>query len=156
MKRVSGRIGTWGECLHLTVRVEVYRFIYILGNGISGMRIVANKNIKMLFMAIVVIMTFLTVISQVTIYFIFRKISLVLLLFCILATVGVLLAVYCYFKKQDKILEDAESKIEAFLAGDIDARITNDEEGELYRLFSIFIACLWISWDDCINIRFQY
>ena len=89
----------------------------------------------MLFMVIVVIMTFLTVISQVTIFFIFRKLSLLLFLFCILATVGVLLVVYCYFKKQDKILEDAESKIEAFLAGDIDARIANDEEGELYRLF---------------------
>ena len=95
----------------------------------------ANKDIKMLFMVIVVIMTFLTVISQVTIFFLFRKLSLLLFLFCILATVGVLLAVYCYFKKQDKILEDAESKIEAFLAGDIDARIANDEEGELYRLF---------------------
>ena len=95
----------------------------------------ANKEIKMLFMAIVVIMAFLTVISQVTIFFIFRKLSLLLFLFCILATVGVLLAVYCYFKKQDKILEDAESKIEAFLAGNIDARIANDEEGELYRLF---------------------
>lgn len=95
----------------------------------------ANRNIKMLFMAIMVIMIFLTLISQVTIYFIFRKISLVLFLFCILATMGVLLAVYCYFKKQDKILEDAESKIESFLAGDIDARIANDEEGELYRLF---------------------
>lgn len=95
----------------------------------------ANRNIKMLFTAIVVIMTFMTVISQVIIFFTFRKLSFLLLLFCILATVGVLLAVYCYFKKQDKILEDAESKIEAFLAGDIDARIANDEEGELYRLF---------------------
>ena len=95
----------------------------------------ANKDIKILFMVIVVIMTFLTVISQVTIFFIFRNFSLLLFLFCILATVGVLLAVYCYFKKQDKILEDAESKIEAFLAGNIDARIANDEEGELYRLF---------------------
>ena len=31
----SGRIGIWGECLHLAVRVEVYRFVYILGNGKS-------------------------------------------------------------------------------------------------------------------------
>lgn len=95
----------------------------------------ANKNSKMLFMAIVVIMTFLTVISQVAIYFTFQKLSLLLLLFCILATVGVLLAVYHYLIKQDRILEDAESKIEAFLAGDTDARIANDEEGELYKLF---------------------
>ena len=95
----------------------------------------ANKNIKMLFMTIVVIMTLLTVIFQVAIYFTFRRLLLMLLLFCILATVGVLFAVYRYFKKQDKLLEDAESKIEAFLAGDIDARIANDEEGELYKLF---------------------
>ena len=95
----------------------------------------ANKNIKLLFMAIVGIMAFLTVISQVTNFITFSKLSLMLLLFCILATVGVLFVVYCYFKKQDKILEDAASKIEAFLSGDIDARIANDEEGELYRLF---------------------
>ena len=80
-------------------------------------------------------MTLLTVLSQAVIYFAFRKLSLFLFLFCILAAVGVLFAVYRYFRKQDKILEDAESKIEAFLAGDIDARIANDEEGELYRLF---------------------
>ena len=80
-------------------------------------------------------MTFLTVISQVTIYFICKKVSFLLFLFCVLATAGVLLAVYGYFKKQDSILEDAASKIEAFLDGDTDARIANDEEGELYRLF---------------------
>lgn len=32
-------------------------------------------------------------------------------------------------------MEEAEAKIEAFLAGDIDARIENDGEGELYKLF---------------------
>ena len=69
----------------------------------------------MLFMTIAVIMTFLTVISQVTIYFICKKVSFLLFLFCVLATAGVLLAVYGYFKKQDSILEDAASKIEAFL-----------------------------------------
>ena len=89
----------------------------------------------MLFLAIAVIMTFLTVLSQAVIYFAFRKLSLFLFLFCILAAVGVLFAAYSYFKKQDKLLEDAESKIQTFLAGDMDARIANDEEGELYRLF---------------------
>lgn len=80
-------------------------------------------------------MTFLTGISQVILYFSVRKLSLLLLLFCLLATVGVLLSVYLYLIKQDRILEDAESKIQAFLSGDIDARIENDEEGELYKLF---------------------
>lgn len=82
-----------------------------------------------------VIMTSLTVISQVMIYVTFGKLSRMLLLACILATAGVLAVFYCYFKKQDRLLEDAELKIEAFLAGDIDARIENDEEGELYKLF---------------------
>ena len=95
----------------------------------------ANKTIKMLFMAIVVIMVCLTVISQAVIFFTYRRISLLLLLFCFWATAGILLAVYFYFRKQDKILEDAESKIEAFLAGDIDARIANDDEGEFYKHF---------------------
>ena len=99
------------------------------------MRVLANKNIKMFFTTIVGIMTLLTVISQATIYLAFRKLSLFLFLFCILATVGVLFAAYRYLKKQDKLLEDAESKIQAFLAGDMDARIANDEEGELYKLF---------------------
>lgn len=89
----------------------------------------------MLFLAIAVIMTLLTVLSQAVIYFAFRKLSLLLFLFCILAAVGVLFAAYRYFRKQDKLLEDAESKIQAFLAGDMDARIENDEEGELYKLF---------------------
>lgn len=95
----------------------------------------ANRTIKTLFMIIAAIMFFLTVISQVVICFTYRELSFWLLLFCILSAVGILFTVYLYFKKQDKILEDAESKIEAFLAGDIDARITNDEEGELYKLF---------------------
>lgn len=82
-----------------------------------------------------VIMTSLTVISQVMIYVTFGKLSRMLLLACILATAGVLAVFYCYFKRQDRLLEDAELKIEAFLAGDIDARIENDEEGELYKLF---------------------
>lgn len=85
-------------------------------------------------MAIVGIMTLLMVISQAMICFTFRKLSLLLLLLCAFATAGILLVLYLYFKKQDQILEDAEIKIEAFLAGDMDARIANEEEGELYNV----------------------
>ena len=73
--------------------------------------------------------------SQVAMYFVFGKISFVTLVIFIPATVGVLLVLFCYFKKQDIILEEAASKIEALLAGDTEVRIANEEEGELYRLF---------------------
>ena len=80
-------------------------------------------------------MSCLTVFAQIVICFTCAKLSLWLFLLCVLTTACILFAVYRYFKRQDKILEEAEAKIEAFLAGDIDARIENDEEGELYKLF---------------------
>lgn len=80
-------------------------------------------------------MSCLTVFAQIVICFTCVKLSLWLFLLCVLTTACILFAVYRYFKRQDKILEEAEAKIEAFLAGDIDARIENDEEGELYKLF---------------------
>ena len=86
-------------------------------------------------MTIVMILTFLTVITQAVIGFKYEELSFLLLFICILSAACILLAIYLYFKRQDRILEDAESKIEAFLAGNIDARIANDEEGELYKLF---------------------
>lgn len=46
------------------------------------------------------------------------------------------LAVCCrYFREQDRMMEDAVTQIREFMAGDRDARIECDEEGELYRLF---------------------
>ena len=40
-----------------------------------------------------------------------------------------------YFKKQNKIMEQAVSQINVYLDGDSNARIECDSEGELYRLF---------------------
>ena len=40
-----------------------------------------------------------------------------------------------YFGRQDRLMEQAVSRIDAYLAGDVTARIECDEEGELYRLF---------------------
>lgn len=47
-----------------------------------------------------------------------------------------ILAVGCsYFKKQNQVMEQAVSQINAYLDGDHNARIECDDEGELYRLF---------------------
>ena len=40
-----------------------------------------------------------------------------------------------YFKKQNQVMEQAVSQLQAYLDGDHNARIECDEEGELYRLF---------------------
>ena len=40
-----------------------------------------------------------------------------------------------YFSRQNKVMEQAVAQINAYLAGDVNARIECDNEGELYRLF---------------------
>lgn len=58
-----------------------------------------------------------------------------------LAGLFVLLAVcifgvcWCYFARRERILEEADTKVNAFLQGDDTARIACNEEGTLYRLF---------------------
>ena len=48
---------------------------------------------------------------------------------------AVLCAMYLYFRDQSRIMERSISQIRAYIAGDPDARIECEEEGELYRLF---------------------
>ncbi len=50
---------------------------------------------------------------------------------------GILLLadLYLYFCGQEKILEQAVAQIQGYLAGNADARLACEEEGELYRLF---------------------
>lgn len=56
--------------------------------------------------------------------------------FCVMVMGGAALAFcYRYFRQQDRQMEDAVAQIRAFIAGDRNARIACDEEGELYRLF---------------------
>ena len=56
--------------------------------------------------------------------------------FCAMIMGGAALAFcYRYFWRQDRQMEAAALQIRAFLAGDKDARIACDEEGEIYRLF---------------------
>lgn len=42
---------------------------------------------------------------------------------------------YLYFRNQEQILEQAVAQVQAYLAGNTDARLACEEEGELYRLF---------------------
>ena len=99
------------------------------------MKIFANKEIKKLFLAVSVIWVASLLLTQGFLWFCYQRFSLFLLLVFVLSG-GAILAVGCsYFKKQNQVMEQAVSQINAYLDGDHNARIECDDEGELYRLF---------------------
>lgn len=99
------------------------------------MRILANKDVKRFFCLMVFFLLLSVVASQGVIYFVFHSFSWLLLLLSVLLAGCILTACYWYFKKQDAIMEKAVSQIDSVISGDVDTRISCDEEGELYRLF---------------------
>lgn len=99
------------------------------------MKIFANKEIKKLFLAVSVIWVASLLLTQGFLWLCYQRFSLFLLLVFVLLG-GAILAVGCsYFKKQNQVMEQAVSQINAYLDGDHNARIECDDEGELYRLF---------------------
>ena len=99
------------------------------------MKIFANKEIKKLFLAVSVIWVASLLLTQGFLWLCYQRFSLFLLLVFVLAG-GAILAVGCsYFKKQNQVMEQAVSQLQAYLDGDHNARIECDDEGELYRLF---------------------
>ena len=99
------------------------------------MKIFVNKEIKKLFLAVSVIWVASLLLTQGFLWLCYQRFSLFLLLVFVLSG-GAILAVGCsYFKKQNQVMEQAVSQINAYLDGDHNARIDCDDEGELYRLF---------------------
>ncbi len=99
------------------------------------MKIFVNQDIKKFFLALSAVLTVFTVLAEVCVYLLCSKASL-LLLFLSIFIMGALWIVFVrYFKKQNKLMEQAVSQIHAYLDGDTDARIECDQEGELYHLF---------------------
>lgn len=99
------------------------------------MKILANRQIKKLFLraAICILMFILT--SMVFIHFEPAHAAAFIFL-CALCMVLAILAAGCgYFRGQNLILEHAALRITEYISGDSDARIECDEDGELYRLF---------------------
>ena len=99
------------------------------------MKIFVNKEIKKLFLAVSVIWVASLLLTQGFLWLCYQRFSLFLLLVFVLSG-GAILVVGCsYFKKQNQVMEQAVSQLQAYLDGDHNARIECDEEGELYRLF---------------------
>lgn len=99
------------------------------------MKIFANKEIKKMFLAVSGIWAASLLLTQVFLWLCYQRFSLFLLLISVLAGVGILTVCCSYFRKQNQIMEQAVSQINAYLDGDCNARIECDYEGELYRLF---------------------
>ena len=99
------------------------------------MKIFANKDIKNFFLAISVIWTVFLLLAEGFVWLLYQKFSLCLLLLSLLAAGAMWVVCFNYFSRQNKVMEQAVAQINAYLAGDVNARIECDNEGELYRLF---------------------
>lgn len=99
------------------------------------MKIFVNKEIKILFLSLSAIWTASFLCVEGFMRLTYQKFSLWLFLVFLLATGAMWLVCFRYFRKQNELLEQAVSQINAFLDGDVNSRIHCDNEGELYRLF---------------------
>ncbi|MCM1121670.1 MAG: HAMP domain-containing histidine kinase [Eubacterium sp.] len=100
------------------------------------MKIFANQKIKILFLQIISLCVVTSVLFCAAFAAGIAENTLIYLFLCPLCT-GILILLLCcrYFQDQNKLLEDAASKIKEYISGDRSARIECNEEGELYRLF---------------------
>ena len=99
------------------------------------MRLLANKDVKQFFLLMVTFLLLFIAVSQGVIYFLFQSFSRLLLFVSVLFACGIFVTCYWYLKKQDIIMEKAVTQIDSVISGNVDIRISCDEEGELYRLF---------------------
>ncbi len=99
------------------------------------MNIFANQSIKHLFLALSCIWTGTLLLSETILWLSCGRFSLSLLLLFLAAAGGMWTVCFFYFRKQNRVMEEAASSIQSFLDGDTNTRIACDEEGELYWLF---------------------
>lgn len=99
------------------------------------MKILANKEIKNLFLLLSLVLGVTFLLAEVFLWLSYRRLSLLLLILFLLAGGAVWAVCFVYFNRQNQIMEQAILQINAYLDGDCNARIECDNEGELYRLF---------------------
>lgn len=99
------------------------------------MKIFADRDIKHFFLAVAASLLAFLFLSELLAWLICGKFFLWLLLLFSLMAVVLFAICFGYFYRQNRILEEAVAQINAYLDGDVNARIECDDEGELYRLF---------------------
>jgi hypothetical protein len=94
-----------------------------------------NAAIKRLFLEISLCMASIVVLSQLAVRLLPDWAPLCLLVLSLLTAGGILASCIRYFLQQERTLEEAQAQINALLSGDCTARISCDEDGELFKLF---------------------
>lgn len=99
------------------------------------MKLFVNKDIKQFFIVISVILAAFLLLAEGSVWIMYGRFSFWLMLIAALAVIAIWITCFLYYYRQNKIMEAAVSQVNAYLDGDMDARIECDEEGELYKLF---------------------
>lgn len=99
------------------------------------MKIWVNQKIKKLWISILVIDGLSILGSFLCIVTGFKSCGMAVCIGAFLLMALTLLLLYRYFEEQNSIMEEAIGQIKAYRAGNQNARIESDEEGQLYRLF---------------------
>lgn len=99
------------------------------------MKLFADKDIKRFFLATVVIFGVFLLLAEGILLLRYRIFSVWLLVLIVLSASGVWAVCWGYINKQNRIMENAVSQINAYLDGNADARIACDMEGQMYKLF---------------------
>lgn len=99
------------------------------------MKVFTNKEIKIFFAFLCCTLGVFTCLIQLSIWLAYGTLNLFILLLSLLAASLILGASFVYFYKQNQRMDYAVSQINAYLAGNTDARIECNSEGGLYKLF---------------------
>lgn len=99
------------------------------------MKIFADREIKRLFQVLSLVLIGSLLLTEAYIWHVCGKFSILPLIIGILTACAVWAVCFSFFRRQNSIMETAVSRINAYLDGDLAARIDADEEGEMYRLF---------------------
>ena len=97
------------------------------------MRMLTNAAIKRLFLEISLCLASIVVLSQLAVRLLPDWAPLCLLVLSLLTAGGILASCIRYFLQQERTIEEAQAQISALLAGDSAARISCDEDGELFK-----------------------
>lgn len=99
------------------------------------MKVFANREIKDLFAKLFLCLFIFIAAAAVGIFSPITNKTVYLLIISLLLFAAFLIILYVYFINENKRLEQAVASIQDYMAGNAEARIPCNEEGELYRLF---------------------
>ena len=99
------------------------------------MKILVNRKIKRLFLYVLLSVVAFTAASVLIICLGLKNAALYVAIAAVLMTLIIFAVLYWYFRDQSETMNDAIAQIREYIAGNRNARIECDDEGDLYRLF---------------------